>query len=42
MFASELVELTQDRIMLDPDFVADYRGAEAVIGIGEGERLIAG
>jgi hypothetical protein len=37
-----LGELTQDRIILDPYLIADYRGAEAVIGIWEGERLIAG
>jgi hypothetical protein len=34
-------ELRQDRILLDPYLVADYRGAEAVIGIWDGERVIA-
>ena len=35
-----LGELYQDRVNLDPYLVADYRGAQAVLGIWEGERLI--
>ena len=35
-----LGELFQDRVNLDPYLVADYRGAQAVLGIWEGEKLI--
>lgn len=35
-----LGELFQDRVNLDPYLVADYRGAQALLGIWEGERLI--
>jgi hypothetical protein len=34
-------ELFQDRILLDPYLVIDHRGATAIIGIWEGERVIA-
>jgi hypothetical protein len=36
-----LGELFQDRVTLDPYLVADYRGARTVIGIWDGETLIA-
>jgi hypothetical protein len=36
-----LGELFQDRVNLDPYLIADYRGAQAVLGIWEGERVIA-
>jgi hypothetical protein len=36
-----LGELVQDRVTLDPYLVADYRGARAVLGIWDGETLIA-
>lgn len=34
-------ELFQDRIRLDPYLLADYRGAQTVLGIWDGETLIA-
>jgi hypothetical protein len=36
-----LGELFQDRVTLDPYLVADYRGVRAVVGIWDGETLIA-
>ena len=33
-------ELFQDRILLDPYLVIDHRGATAIVGIWEGERVI--
>jgi hypothetical protein len=36
-----LGELYQDRVKLDPYLVAEYRGARVVVGIWDGERLIA-
>lgn len=34
-------ELFQDRVRLDPYLLADYRGAQTVLGIWDGEVLIA-
>jgi len=34
-------ELFQDRIRLDPYLLADYRGAQTVLGIWDGDALIA-
>ena len=34
-------ELFQGRVTLDPYLLADYRGAQVVLGIWDGERLIA-
>ncbi len=34
-------ELFQDRIRLDPYLLAEYRGARVVLGIWDGDRLIA-
>ncbi len=36
-----LGELTQERVILDPYLIADHRGARAVLGIWDGETLIA-
>lgn len=36
-----LGELIQDRTMLDPYLIAEYRNERVVLGIWEGERLIA-
>jgi hypothetical protein len=33
-------ELFQDRILLDPYLVIDHRGATAIVGIWEGERVV--
>ena len=38
----KLGELIQDRVTLDPHLIAEYDGEQAVLGIWEGEKLIAG
>lgn len=38
----QIGELFQDRIRLDPYLLADYRGAQTVLGIWDGEVVIAG
>jgi hypothetical protein len=38
----KLGELIQDRVTLDPYLIAEYNGERAILGIWDGEKLIAG